>query len=245
MVEGDAMRRGVKGTFGYSVLAACVLFVLAGTPVSAETQYISDTLRVGLRNGLGRDAEITKYLESNTAFEVLGEEGDYYNVRTEDGLEGWLPKRYVTSDTPGPVIISRQQGEIERLKKRVDELKKRSETIREELKAEGKTQALELTDLRDELAATEKELEGTSRELEVLKVKYGAFVEASGNVVAIVEERDSLRAENDRLAKVEDSLRSDNEELRRREKIWWFLGGAVVFLVGWLVGKASRQKRYY
>jgi SH3 domain protein len=245
MLEGDAVKKRATGSFGSSVLAACVLFVLAGAPVSAETQYISDTLRVGLRNGLGPDAKITEYLESNTPFEVLGEEGGYYNVRTEDGEEGWLPKRYVTSEIPGPVIISRQQGEIERLKKRVDELKKRGETIRQELKAEGKTQALELTDLRDKLAASEKELAGTSGELEALKVKYGALAEASGNVVDIVEERDSLRAENDRLARVEDSLRSENEELRRREKIWWFLGGATVFLVGWLVGKASRQKRYY
>jgi SH3 domain protein len=239
------MKRRAKGTYGFSVLAAFLLFVLGGTPVSAETQYISDTLRVGLRNGLGPNAEITKYLESNTPFEVLGEEGEYYNVRTEEGEEGWLPKRYVTSDTPGPVIISRQQGEIEKLKKRIDGLKKRSETIREELKAEGKTQALEVTELRDKLDASEKEAAETSRELETLKVKYNAFTEASGNVVTIVEERDSLRAENDRLAKVEDSLRSENEELRRREKIWWFLGGAAVFLVGWLTGKASRQKRYY
>jgi len=40
-------------------------------------------------------------------------------------------------------------------------------------------------------------------------------------------------------------LRQENERLSRTGMIRWFLAGAVVLLVGWMVGRVSRKKKKY
>jgi SH3 domain protein len=66
-----------------------------------------------------------------------------------------------------------------------------------------------------------------------------------GEAKDVTGESDRLRAENDRLAEEIKNLEGDLERGERKEIIHWFLAGASVLLIGWLIGRISRQKRFY
>jgi len=178
---------------------------------------------VGLRTNTGDQYKIVKYLKSGDSVEVLEEADDYFRVRTPEGDEGWIPKRYITTDTPKSFIIARLNRELERLKEKTG-------TVGE---------------LKSALTEREGEAERLARELTQATERYETLAQQSSNVVEIVEERDVLREENTKLKALEEILRDENMRLKRTSMIWWFLAGGGVFLVGWFVGKLSRQKRRY
>jgi SH3 domain protein len=177
--------------------------------------------------------------------EVLEEEGDYLRVRTSDGEEGWVLKQYITTEIPKASVISGLRHEIDRLKATVDELKDKRDSLQAELNAAGQSHSEEVRELEKTASASSDEASRTARELEKLKHKYETFLEESKDVVTLSEERNRLQEENDRLLGVEEHLTQENERLRRTGMIKWFLAGAGVFFVGWIVGKASRKKRLY
>ena len=73
-------------------------------PAAADTRYVGDELVITLRQGKGTDYKIIRTLKSGTPFEVLEEGKSYLKVRTEDGVEGYVLRQYVTS---GRMLISR------------------------------------------------------------------------------------------------------------------------------------------
>ena len=87
--------------------------------------------------------------------------------------------------------------------------------------------------------------EQTSRDLNKITKKYNALMKDSKDVVLLVEERDNLKASNSELQARTEQLNSENNELKKLQRIWWFGAGGGVFFVGWIVGKVSRQKRFY
>jgi SH3 domain protein len=79
---------------------------------------------------------------------------------------------------------------------------------------------------------------GLNKQLEDLKA-------ISGDARELAAERDRLTAEKKRLMAENRRLEAERERAHRKELIYWFLAGAGVLFIGWLMGKASRRKRYY
>jgi SH3 domain protein len=225
-------------------LLLLIPFALPVRPALAETRYVSDELVITMRSGKGSEYRIIKSLTSGTPVEVLGEEGDYLMVRT-GGEEGWVLKQYITSETPKAKVIAGLREEIDRLKATAQELRSKRDSIQAELNAASQSHASEVREIEKEARESRDETSRTARELERVKSKYEAFLEESKDVVALAQERDRLREENEKLQSTGDRLAQENERLRRTGIIKWFLAGAGVFFVGWIVGKASRKKRLY
>lgn len=229
----------------YVLFLLLIPLALSVRPAIADTRYVSDELVVTMRSGMGTEYKILKYLKTGTQMEVLEEEGDYLKVRMGDGEEGWVLKQYITTDIPKASVISGLRHEIDRLKATVDELKDKRDSLQAELNAAGQSHSDEVRELEKAASASSEDASRTARELEKLKHKYETFLEESKDVVTLSEERNRLQEENDRLLGVEEHLTQENERLRRTGMIKWFLAGAGVFFVGWIVGKASRKKRLY
>lgn len=229
----------------YVLFLLLIPLALSVRPAIADTRYVSDELIVTMRSGMGTEYKILKYLKTGTPMEVLEEEGDYLRVRTGDGEEGWVLKQYITTETPKTSVISGLRHEIDRLKATVDELKDKRDSLQAELNAAGRSHSEKVRELEKAASASSEDASRTARELEKLKHKYETFLEESKDVVTLAEERNRLQEENDRLLGVEEHLTQENERLRRTGMIKWFLAGAGVFFVGWIVGKASRKKRLY
>ncbi len=98
---------------------------------------------------------------------------------------------------------------------------------------------LEIADLR----ANTSKSKLVDKELQNLKVQYTNLLQVSENAASIARQRDELLE----LKKKHQSLITEQqktiEELESNTLIYWFLAGALVFLIGILFGKMSQKRR--
>jgi SH3 domain protein len=226
----------------FIVVLLPVFFCTTGL-VWAETLYISDQLVVSLREQPQDGAKAVTYLRTDTAVDVLGKEGDYYKVQTENNETGFISKNYLVENTPKSIIIKRLSQETETLKIRILEL----ENQYKEATSKGTdVQARVAADLqreREKVVQLEKTLLETKSALQKVRAEHEALQENTKNVVAIAEERDQLKTSNQDLSAKLANIESERESVLRRDAIQWFLAGAGVLFLGWLLGKLSKPRR--
>ena len=218
---------------------------LSAVIVCAQTQYVSDELVITLREGQGSQYKIIKMLKTGTPLEIIEESDPYLKVRTEKGDEGWVLNQYITEETPKPQVIADLKIKIDRLNTKIEQYEKNKESFQEELNITRSDSDKEIKGLRQNLSDSTRRAEQTVRELKAITRKYNALLEDSKDVVQLVEERDSLKESNHSLKARTEQLQEENDKLNRMEMIWWFVAGGGVLFVGWIIGKVSRQKRFY
>jgi SH3 domain protein len=233
---------------GLKLIIFSLMFFTFTVPVGivcAETQYVSDVLVITMREGKGNEYKIIKTFKTGTPLEIIEESGQYLKARSESGIEGWVLKQYVTKQTPKNEIIAGLEKKIDRLNTKIEQYKKDKESLQDELKT-AKSEHNKMTrDLTQNVSASKGKAEQTTRELKEITEKYNALFKESKDVINLVKERDSLKASNSSLQTKIDQLRKENDKLERSQMIWWFIAGGGVLLVGWIIGKISRQKRFY
>ena len=220
-------------------------FVVSVGSVCAETQYVSDQLVITMREGQGNQYTIIKMLKAGTPLEIIEESDQYLKVRTESGSEGWVLKQYVTSEIPKPEIIAGLKKTIDRLNTKIEQYIKDKESLQDELKTAKSDHTKKIRDLQQTLSSSRGMAEQASGDLKEITEKYNALLRDSKDVVLLVKERDNIKASNSELQAKTERLQQENDKLRRSQMIWWFAAGGGVFFVGWIVGKVSRQKRFY
>lgn len=213
-----------------AILALLVL-LFAATVTAAETRYVSDLLVLTLRAAPSDQAEVIGHLRTADAVEVLKDDGRFLQVRTADGKTGYVLKQYLTTEEPKQIQIDRQQKKIAALESQLKDL--------------GSGQSEQLQELQ-KLRTTNQELEGryaaTAKELEALKKSHQQLLDNSKDLTNILQERDHLKQQNQKLTAEAASLRDENQTLLVSAIIKWFLAGAGVLFFGWILGKISRKR---
>lgn len=101
------------------MLRRILTFVLAGLLlplyVSAETVYVDDKLRVGLRTEPSNSVAPTGVVVTGMKLVVLDRRDGFIQIRTEDGREGWVSDNYVTADKPAMLIVEELQEKSQKL----------------------------------------------------------------------------------------------------------------------------------
>jgi SH3 domain protein len=220
-------------------------FTVSVGVVYAETQYVSDTLIITMREGKGNEYKIIETLKTGTPLEIIEKSEHYMKVRTEKGIEGWVLRQYLTRQTPKPVIIANQKKKIHQLNTKIEQYKKDNESLQDELKTAKSDLNKKIGNLKQNLSASKGKAEQTARELKEITENYNALFKESKDVINLVKERDRLKESNSNLQTKNEQLQEENEDLKNSQMIWWFAAGGAVFFVGWIVGKISRQKRFY
>ncbi|TLN10921.1 hypothetical protein FDZ71_09150 [bacterium] len=95
----------------------------------------------------------------------------------------------------------------------------------------------------EEGAATQEEVKALKGQLLAMQKKYDLLKEGSENVQTLIEERDSLSEEKIALSHEAEDLRARMGERENSSRIKWFLAGAAIFGVGWIMGAAGGKKR--
>ncbi|PLY12589.1 MAG: hypothetical protein C0624_00560 [Desulfuromonas sp.] len=224
-------------------MGVCLVVLFMAPPVFARTLYVSDQLAVNLRSEAVSGSAAQKLMHTDDAMQMLGEKGDYFKVRLSDGTEGYFPKRYATDREPRTHVISRLEKQLKQLEGELTAAQKRLGAASGELEAERQQ-------LVEKLAVTEKKLTDiqqqqteTLNERDATLQKYDQLVVDAADVVTLASERDRLKDENAMLSNELGLLRKENESLMSSGVIKWFLAGAGVLFLGWLIGRASRRKR--
>lgn len=208
------------------ILIGICLFLFI-TVAEAETMYVSDRMKVTLRTGPGVDRKIVAMIESDDLVEILKTDTGkgWTLVRIPNGKEGWVISRFLTSKQPSRILL-------ERLKKKHEDLTIRSSALLKEnaaLKAEKKR-------LDTELANNKKTLNELSKSYEILKTESADFIKLKSSYLKSTSQ---LAEQTKKAEKLEGEL----TKLKWNQNIRWFLSGAGVLILGFIIGLSIKRQR--
>jgi SH3 domain protein len=209
----------------------------------AEIRYVSDLLIISVREGQADDSAIVGYIKSDTPVDVLEENENFVHVKAPDNLVGWVKKRFLVSEKPKTIII-------EELKRRIIDLE--DKIILLQRNPETGTQEDNTAELQDKVDTLQEDIEDQKQmvsklenELRLANKKYGDLVEKNKQPPDSGKELQALKAKNQELSlalqkakqKVQPSFFSGNNK--------WFLIGAGVLILGFIIGRSLRRKPKY
>jgi len=217
-----------------SILAFGLLIILPATQVVAEPMWVSDQFEVMLRSGPSTNNAIERILPSGTALELVERDDDagYARVRTAAGTEGWVLTRYLM-DEPS----AREQ--LEALTSRLTSAA-----------AQGSSLTSQLDAVQGEYDSASRQISTLENEKRRLEEELAEIKRTAANVLAINNQNKDLR---DQLANAEiqaATLEQQNRELTGQTTRYWFMTGAMVLVVGMILGiwlpriRWQRKSRY-
>ncbi len=218
-------------TIAWIALIGGLLVTSAG---NAAPAWVSDQFEITLRSGPSTGNAIQLMLNSGQRLEVLERDAEsgYSRVRTPGGTEGWVLSRYLMSEPSAREQLETLTSQLTNATSRGSSLDAQMKAVRAEYDSANK----QISKLEREKAAVEKELAEIRR--------------TAANVLAINSQNQSLM---DQLAAAQikaDTLEQENRQLSGQTTRYWFMAGALVLLIGILLGiwlprvRWQRRSRY-
>lgn len=216
------------------IQVALVSSLLAASLAVAAPAWVTDQFEITLRSGPSTSNAIQLMINSGLRLEVLERDAasGYSRVRTPGGTEGWVLSRYLMSEPS-----AREQ--LETLSEQLTSATSRGSSL------DGQMQAIkaQYDSANQQIAALEREKANLERELSEIK-------RTAANVLAINNQNQSLM---DQLSVAQiraDTLEQENRRLNSQTTRYWFMAGALVLLIGVLLGiwlprvRWQRRSRY-
>ncbi|KPJ78937.1 MAG: hypothetical protein AMJ54_01425 [Deltaproteobacteria bacterium SG8_13] len=202
-------------------------FLLVGTP-AAGTMYVTDILRLTLRSGPGTGGDILGVISSGQPLEVVSEIDQWSQVRLPDGREGWVPSRYLTSERTAELKLARLQQQFDAQKNELDASRS------------------EVAELKKQNQILQADLAQQSRQAEEATRAYNTLKEESADFLKLKAEHETTLAKATEQSGIIIGLEKELTRLETQRLVRWFLAGAGVLLLGFVIGfSAKRQRRKY
>ena len=222
-----------KRMIGFSTWRSWILgmlLCLAGLLLSsnglAENFYVSDTtLETILRAGPNTNRRIIASLPVGTRVTLIKEEAGWAEVSLPDGRTGWTLMRYLSDRPPWRVTAEKLAAEKQRIEKQITNL-------------EGGNRALS-----ERNSKLEKELQVNRQELEALRQEYEALKKGSTNYIGLKKAFEKLQSEVPQIKTRLGEIQNSHDELQSSSSIRWFLTGAGVLVLGWILGLIMSGRR--
>lgn len=209
----------------YKIWIGVLAILLAGSSVSAKTMYVNDMIKLMVRSGRGLDNRILTVIESGDTVDVLEAGEQWSRVRADNGKEGWVLTRYLTEEETAGRRLARIEASHEAVL-----------TENETLKTENQQLKSENSFLAESLERKTADLDALTQAHETLRRESAAFLQLKGDFATASSRLEELQKQNQQAA-------ADMARLERSQNIRWFIAGASVLLVGFLIGLSSRRKR--
>ena len=212
-------------------------------PALAETQYVSDVLIISIKDSQAPDAVVVGYLRSATPVEVLEESEEYLKIRTGDGLEGWVRKKFIVAEKPKAVIIGELEEIIAQLEGDIKTIQDGSDSQELATKMGGYKQ--EIAELKSSLNKESKTRLALQKELKQINAKYQQLSDKSKDKAGISQKLADFKDENKALKDKIAAQTPTNTTSMLSGNMKWFLIGSGVLLLGFLIGRSIKGKRSY
>jgi hypothetical protein len=115
---------------------ATLLMLGMFSAAQAETVYVAERIRIGLRAEVVETSAVVKTVETGTPLEVIERFDKLARVRDPQGTEGWIETRYLTPDPPARLQLTRLQEDLAKSRTQAAEaqaqLKKAQSTLAEQ-----------------------------------------------------------------------------------------------------------------
>ncbi|OAI10232.1 hypothetical protein A1359_17105 [Methylomonas lenta] len=190
-------------------MVSILVLLASSSVVQARTAYVTDSVDLPLRSSESERSKIVKMLPNGMALTLLGDntENGYTYVRAENGAEGFILTRYLSS-TP----ISRTQ--LEAVNAKLATLQEENQRLKESA-GNGENAIKE----RDSLSTELSELKHTST-----------------NAIQLKQERDQLQERVISAERELEHLKRENQALTDNTNQDWFVYGGSLALLGVLLG---------
>jgi SH3 domain protein len=157
---------------------------------------------------------------------TINETGDEWTqVTLADGKEGYVLSRFISTAPPARLSLERIRDAYEALQTRASDLEQ------------------EHSRLVSENQALENELETVSHKLETVGKEYAALKSESSDFFSLKKQYEQasgqLQEKTERVNKLEEQV----SRLQLNRNIRWFLGGAGVLVLGFLIGFSAKKQR--
>lgn len=159
-----------------------LLLSISTLSVSAETVYINDNLFVGVRTEANSREEPLKVLKTGAKLTLLQKGKNFYRIRTEEGIEGWVNSLYVSSEPPAKIRIESLQSEYDQANKAVESAKLANEALQKE-QQQLKQQITTLEAENSQVVTELKEMQETKDSLWTL---YRDHIMSAGMLVLFI-----------------------------------------------------------
>ncbi|MCK4618640.1 MAG: TIGR04211 family SH3 domain-containing protein [Desulfobacterales bacterium] len=202
--------------------------VLFSTAVQAETMYVDDIIKITVRTGPGINHKIVAMIKSGERVEVLKPEEpetDWSLVRITNGKEGWVLSRFLTPKEPDGLVLGRYKKKHSVLKNQAVSLIEENNVYKKENKK-----------LNSELKTNKEMSDKIKSSYETLKKESAEFLELKSNYG---KTSSKLIEQTKKAKKLEEELTS----LLLHQNIKWFLSGAGVLLLGFVIGFSTKRQR--
>jgi len=192
----------------------------------AETNYISDVLKVTVRRGPSTEYKILAIAESGQRAEILKRGEDWTLVKLDNEKEGYVKTRYLVPSPTYKIQFEQMQDKQKTLSQQANSLLEENTQLKDENKK-----------LISSLKNTEKSLTKLDGDFKDLKAGSAEFLTLKTKYKKVSEQLAEQTKKADRLDK-------ELSKVELNQYIKWFLAGSGVLLVGFIVGfSAKRQRR--
>ncbi len=199
-----------------------LLFLLLAFSQSllAETRYVTDQFEITMRNGASTSNSILKMLKSGQPVSVIEDDAatKYSLVQTPDGKQGYVLTRYLDRQPSARERLAALQKKAEKLQQTITELRKELSQSRAGQQSDSQT----INQLKRELKATRDELENLRN--------------ATRDTVQVIEQNRTLQERITRLETDKQALEEENRTYKDSTAMDWFVRGAGVSLLAFLIG---------
>jgi SH3 domain protein len=204
-----------------------MVFLTGAAAGWAETVYVVDVIRVGVRSGPGNEQKSVGLVESGNAVEMLKAGDEWSLIRAENGTEGYVMSRYLTQTPPAKFRLDQLQEKNKALAAQAAALQEENTRLKAENQA---------------LAATAAERQ---RDADELSRAFESFKQEASDVTALKAKNEALTEEVARQQQAIAQLENHRLDILNPTNLYWFLAGGGVLLVGFLVGlSVKRQRRW-
>lgn len=219
------------------ILVGLLLGIAFCSTAGAQEAWVSDQFEIMLRTGPSTSNAIELVLQSGTALAVLERDSEtgYSLVRTNAGTEGWVLTRYLMNEPSAREQLARLTGQLT------------------DAANEGSSLSQQLDAVRGEYNTANNRIAVLEREKRSLEQELAEIKRTAANVLAIDNQNKDLR---DELATTQievSTLEQQNRELTAESTRTWFMTGALVLVIGIILGlwlprirwqKRSRYDRF-
>jgi SH3 domain protein len=214
------MRQSIK-----VCLAAALALMLGAAAAMADTLFVTEEFEITMRTGPGVDRKIIALIRSGQRVEEISKSEEWTEIRLPSDKSGWVLTRYLTPKEPCTMVKERLQSQYDQLLTEKTEL----ETKNSDLEAENQR-------LQAQLASTQTSLERVTGDFDTLKSESTDFLKLKTQFKKLTTEMEETKTKAD---KFED----ETARLLRNQNIKWFLAGAGVILIGFIIGFSSRRQK--
>jgi SH3 domain protein len=215
------------------------LLILAATLGMATTAFgqsawVSDQFEVMLRTGPSTANAIQLMVDSGTELQILGEDADagYTQVRTSDGIEGWMLSRYLMNERSARrqlITLTQQLTDVT---------------------SDSSGLGIQLSTIRGEHDEATRQIRQLQHDKERLQSEVDAISAKAANTLAIDRQNQDLQQQLTAAEIKVSTLEQENDTLESKTARYWFLAGALVLIVGIVLGlilprmKFQKRSRY-